>query len=102
LPKEQQDELYLHALTVHDKRCREKVAKADQLINRFPDSVLELHRQCALFVGEDRPWLTSRGRRAKEMIECPWCGSDVKATVIKCPCCQEIIDSARYEKMKKA
>jgi hypothetical protein len=101
LPKEQQDELYLNALTVHEKRCREKVQKADQLINRFPDAVLELHRQCALFVGEDRPWLTSRGKRAKEMIECPWCGSDVKSTVIICPNCREVIDVERHAKMKK-
>jgi len=101
LPKDQQDELYLNAMTMHDKRCREKVQKADQLISRFPDAVLELHRQCALFVGEDRPWLTSRGKRHKETIECPWCASEIKSTVIKCPNCQEIVDVERYEKMKK-
>lgn len=101
LPKAEQDELYLHAMTVHEKRCREKVAKADQLISRFPDAVLELHRQCALFVNEDRPWLTSRGKRFKETIECPFCGSDIKSTVVKCPECQEVVDIERYQKMKK-
>ena len=102
LPKNEQDELYLNALTVHDKRCREKVAKADQLISRFPDAVLELHRQCALFVNEDRPWLTSRGKRHAEMIPCPFCASDIKSTVVKCPNCQEIVDIERYQKMKKS
>lgn len=101
LPKAEQDELYLNAITVHDKRCREKVQKADQLINRFPDAVLELHRQCALIVGEDRPWLTSRGKRITESIECPFCGSDIKSTVVKCPECQEVVDIERYQKMKK-
>jgi hypothetical protein len=100
LPKAQQDELYLNALTVHEKRCREKVQKADQMINRFPDAVLELHRQCALFVGEDRSWVTSRGKRASEMIECPFCGSNIKSTVVKCPNCQEIVDIERYNKLK--
>jgi hypothetical protein len=100
LPRGEQDDLYLTAMTVHEKRCREKVQKADQLITRFPDAVLELHRQCALFVGEDRPWLTSRGKRSSNMIECPFCGSDVKSSVVKCPNCQEIVDIERYEKMK--
>lgn len=101
LPKAEQDELYLNALTVHEKRCREKVQKADQLINRFPDAVLELHRQCALFVGEKRPWLTDRGKKSVAMIECPFCGSDIKNTVVKCPNCQEIVNIEKYEAMKK-
>ena len=99
LPKDEQDELYLNAVTVHEKRCREKVQKADQLITRFPDAVLELHRQCALFVDEKRPWLTSRGKRSSAMIECPFCGSDIKSTVVKCPECREIVDVERYKSM---
>ena len=98
----QQDELYLNALTVHEQRCREKVNSADRLINRFPDAVLELHRQCALFVGEDRPWLTSRGKRSASMVECPFCTSEIKSTVIKCPQCQEVVDPKRYASMKGA
>lgn len=99
LPKAEQDELYLKAMTVHEKRCREKVQKADTLISRFPDAVLELHRQCALFIGETRPWLTSRGKKFAETIECPFCASEVKSTVVKCPNCQEVIDAERYAKM---
>jgi endogenous inhibitor of DNA gyrase (YacG/DUF329 family) len=51
-------------------------------------------------VGEDRSWVTSRGKRASEMIECPFCGSNIKSTVVKCPNCQEIVDIERYNKLK--
>jgi hypothetical protein len=101
LPKAEQDDVYLRAMTMHEKRCREKVQRADTLITRFPDAVLELHRKCALFVGETRPWLTSRGKPHSAMVECPFCASEIKATVIKCPNCQEIVDAERYASMKK-
>lgn len=103
LPESAQDELYTQALTVHQKRCYEKIAKADTLIDRFPDSVLEIHRQCALFVGEDRKWVTDRGKpKGLGTTECPFCGSQIKTTVVKCPQCQEIVDPVRYQAMKKS
>jgi hypothetical protein len=101
LPKAQQDELFLRASALHQKRCYEKVQIADRHINRFPQTVLEMHRQCALFVGEKRPWVTERTIQAKiDVMPCPFCASEIKASVVKCPQCREIVNFERYEAMK--
>jgi len=101
LPKEEQDEIFLKACAVHQKRCLEKVQIADRHINRFPQTVLEMHRQCALFVGEKRQWVTERGLQIKiDTMPCTFCGSDIKSSVVKCPFCQEIVNIPKYEAMK--
>jgi len=104
LPKEEQDELILKASVVHETRCREKVATADRNINRFPSAVLEVHRQCALFVNEERSWVTTRGTQAKNLgnIDCPFCASSIKPSVLVCPVCKEVVDQAKYDAKKKA
>ena len=99
LPKEEQATLYTQAMAAHQARCFEKVVKADELYPRAPQAVLEVHRKCALFIGEERPWVTNRAPRIKaDMVECPFCTSDIKATALKCPNCREIVNPDAYEK----
>ena len=104
LPKAEQDALFLKASIAHETRCREKVATADRNINRFPSAVLEVHRQCALFVGEERQWVTTRGDISKKLgnIECPYCASSIKPSVVVCPNCKEVVNQEKYDAMKKA
>lgn len=102
LPKAEQDEIFLRASMAHHKRCLEKVGIADRNINRFPSAVLEIHRKCALFTGEKRNWVTERPEigESTNKIDCPFCASAIKKTVVICPQCKEIIDQERYDAMK--
>lgn len=100
LPKAKQDELYEKALIRHQKRCFEKVLRADELFNVSPRCVLEVHRLCALEIGEERRWVTDRAPMKKaDSIECPFCTSDIKPTAVVCPNCRNIINQERYDKM---
>lgn len=103
LPKDIQDDIYTKAMTQHQARCFEKVIKADELFNRAPNCVLEIHRKCALAVGETRPWVTSRTPVKKaNMIECPFCTSEIKATALKCPECREVVNQEAYNARLKS
>lgn len=103
LPKYEQDKLYTHAMAQHQKRCFEKVLSGDKLhdMSRAGKQVspLEIHRLCALELGEERQWVTQRAPRVKtESAECPFCGSEIKPTVLKCPHCREIVKPDEYNK----
>ena len=103
LPKDEQDTLFLKASLAHHKRCLEKVGTADRHINRFPTAVLEVHRKCALFTGEKRAWVTDRGAEVTakgQLIECPFCASEIKASVVICPQCKEVVNQEKYDAMK--
>jgi hypothetical protein len=99
LPKAEQDALYIKAQAVHQKRCFEKVLNADTLFNRSPACVLEIHRLCALEIGEERRWVTQRAPRSKaDTIECPFCTSEIKPTALVCPQCRNVVNQEAYDK----
>ena len=104
LPKGEQNKLMTEALAAHQKRCFEKVLSGDRLYemskSKGTGGPLEIHRLCALETGEERDWVTFRAPRVKaEMIECPFCTSEMKPTAVICPSCREIVNQERYEKM---
>jgi hypothetical protein len=110
LTSEEQNKLLGEAELYHRARCMEKVNKGDMLYENYKlrgkGGPMEIHRQCALYLGEeftDRPWVTNRGGSdaLTGKIECDMCGSKVKATVAKCPVCQFIIDADKYDKLTR-
>lgn len=101
--KAEQDKMYMNAMAAHQKRCFEKVLAGDKLhdLSRSGKqaSPLEIHRLCALELGEERQWVTQRAPRVKlDMVDCPFCTSSIKATALKCPNCREIVKPDEYAK----
>ena len=116
LEKHEQDKLLAQASAFHNKRLFEKVQKGDMLYemakSRGKGGPLEIHRKCALELMaagqlESLPaWVSDRSTLKvdkTDVIECPFCTSDVKATAIVCPQCRNIIDQDKYDaKTKKS
>jgi len=107
LSKKEQDDLYIKAMTVHQKRCFEKVLQGDVLYEmsktKGTGGPLEVHRLCALEVGEERSWVTLRAPRVKgAMTECPFCTSQIKETAVICPECKQVVNPEKYAATKAA
>jgi hypothetical protein len=114
LKKTEQNELLNKALAVHAERCIEKVNRGDMLYSNYKmkgkGGPLKIHRACAEWLRQnvdpahaEREWVTQQAdmNTMTGKIECPFCSTKIKATVAKCPVCQEIVDAERYEKLAR-
>jgi len=103
LPLTEQDRLIAEAEAAHQVRCWEKVQKADEMFHTTPRGILKIHRDCAKYLGEERPWCTSRPTKKPTgaMIPCPLCTSDILETSIVCKVCHGIVDADRYAEQQE-
>jgi len=114
LSKAEQEALYSEAMQNHNARCIEKVNKGDVLFEQYKmrgkGGPLKIHRECALYLGQvigpeytDRAWVTARGgtETMTGKVDCPFCGSKIKATIAVCPNCKNIVDPDKYEKLSR-
>jgi len=84
----------------HVNICLEFIARADALADS-PFKPVEVHKKCALFMGEERDWVARRGKlNATE--ECPFCGFENKRGIAKCRNCHEVIDAEKYAELQKS
>lgn len=85
----------------HRNKCLEFVGQADALASspNMQAMVVEVHRKCALFLGEERDWVQRRAK-LNPTEECPFCGFDNRRGVAKCKNCAEILDLKLYETLK--
>jgi hypothetical protein len=98
-PKERQ-EILDDAEFKHINKCHEFVAQGDALADGIFKPV-EVHKRCALFLGEERDWVARRGKLTAT-DECPFCGYDNKRGVSKCRNCHEVIDPVKYAEQQAA
>lgn len=115
LEPQEQERLYAEASQAHVQRCIEKVNKGDILFEQYKvkgrGGPLEIHRKCALFLGEvvnmdylDRPWVTNRNLGMNQLtgkVDCDFCGTKIKATIAICPACKNVVNPELYEKLRK-
>jgi hypothetical protein len=115
LPQEEQQKILNEAHAAHTERCIEKVNRADMLYSTYKmrgkGGPLKIHHECAEWLREnidpsfaDREWITQRGNtgNVSGKVECPFCGSMIKATVAICPNCKNIVDADKYERLTKS
>ena len=98
LPPAEQDKLLAEAEAVHQVRVWEKIQKADEMFHTTPRGILKIHRDCAKYLGEERPWCTARPTKkvAGVQIECPLCTTQILETSIVCKNCHGVVDADRY------
>lgn len=75
-----------------------ELADDDWSRNRRRETIPDIARHAAAYLGLDRAW-------AKDVVldlkkTCPFCSTAVLDTAVICPSCKEVIDRPRYEALK--
>jgi hypothetical protein len=99
----EQDRLLSEAEAVHQVRCWEKIQKADEMFHTTPRGILKIHRDCAKYLGEEKPWCTARPIKkvSGATIPCPLCTSDILETSVVCKNCHGVVDADRYAEQQE-
>lgn len=108
LEKEEQEKLLYEANELHDQKCREKVLEADQWADNDMTRrwITEPYRLAALHLAErgdksmlERRWVSKRGKSAP-VVECAFCGWEVKKSVAICPNCKNVLNPALFAELQ--
>lgn len=77
------------------------VKEADDLWNRFRQyrTIDDLHRMASKYLDLKREWAAVI--EPVNLMDCPFCTLKISPAAVICPNCTQIVNSARYEELKK-